>query len=1011
MRKLLCLLLCMVALSGELLAQTKTLTGRVTDDKGSPVPNASVVVKGTSIGTTSGEDGRFSFVVPSNARDIVISAVGFGDIEQRIGTSTEFTISLSTRDKNLAEVVVVGYGTQKKRELTTAVSQVKGSDLQNIPIQGPDQALRGRAAGVNVTQSSGTPGGSININIRGTGSINASSQPLYVIDGIPINIGNYSQIGVGGQTLNALADINPSEIESFEVLKDAAATAIYGSRAANGVVLITTKRGANRKTRVNINSYYGISEVYKQLPVLTGPQFVQLNQEMIRNRFGATVTPGQLGLAGLDGDPSSYPTTNWQDEIFRGGAIQSYDLNLQGGNENTKFFISGAYFSQEGIVIGSGFKRYNLRMNIDNNLSKKIKVGTSIGLSRSKNTRIQNDNNIYGVVSTALLYGSHFPAYKADGTYGRDPNASIENAIANAVEPTYDVNNNRILANAYGEWQITNSLSFRSVVGADYLNFREQQYIPSTHIQGAGVRGDGREGYSEDLNLTNENILTFKKQFGDDHDLTLTGVASFQESRFESIFAQATNFPGDAIRRLTAGSQRVAATSNGSSYGIVGYLARAIYGFQGKYLVTASIRRDGVSRFGADKRWGTFPAASVAWRISEEGFLKNSNVISDLKLRASWGEAGNSSIGDFASLPLVGAGNNYAQAAGLAPSQLGNPNLGWESSEQTNVGIDVGFLNNRINLTADYYIRNTRELLLARPLVGSSGFTTINENIGSLQNKGFEFALNSTNIDSRDFRWTTNFNITFPDNKVVKLAGTPFASGFASWVEEGQDLGSFRGFVVKGIFQSQEEIAAAPVHSAATRPGDIEFADLDGDNRITTADQKIIGSAVPDFFGGMINELSYKGIGLNFFLQFVSGNEIYNNTRAFGEGMNSIFGQLATVENRWTADKGESATLPRAVFGDPSNNRRTSTRWLEDGSFMRLKNVQLFYNLPQEISKRIKMNNIRIFIQGENLKTWTDYQGFDPEVSTFSITNTAPGTDFLTYPQAKTITFGVNLSF
>lgn len=577
------------------------------------------------------------------------------------------------------------------------------------------------------------------------------------------------------------------------------------------------------------------------------------------------------------------------------------------------------------------------------------------------------------------------------------------------MEPTYNVANNRILANGYGEWQILPSLSFRSVAGVDYLNFREQQYIPSTHIQGAGVRGDGREGYTQDINLTNENILTYKPRIGDNHDLTLTGVASFQESKFESIFAQATNFPGDAIIRLTAGSQRVAATSNGSSYGIVGYLARAIYGFKGKYLLTASVRRDGVSRFGADRRWGTFSAASVAWRVSEENFLKNSNFISDLKLRASWGQAGNSSIGDFASLPLVGAGQNFAQAAGLAPSQLGNPNLGWENSEQINVGLDLGFFNDRINLTADYYIRNTNDLLLARPLVGSSGFTTINENIGSLRNKGLEISLNTTNINKRDFRWTTSFNITFPDNKVVKLAGTPFASGFASWVEEGQDLGAFRGFVVKGIFQTQDEIAAAPVHSAATRPGDIEFEDLNGDNRITTDDQRIIGSAVPDFFGGMINEVSYKGFGLNVFLQFVSGNEIYNNTRAFGEGMNSVFGQLSTTLNRWTPDKGESATLPRAVFGDPSNNRRTSTRWLEDGSFLRLKNIQLFYNLPKTVVQKLKMNNIRFFIQGENLKTWTNYQGFDPEVSTFSITNTAPGTDFLTYPQARTITFGVNL--
>lgn len=1005
------MLVLMVAFVGQLAAQTRTLTGRVTDAAGLPLANASVIVKGTNIGTTTNADGAFSFSVPANAKTLVISAVGYGDKEASIGSNTSFNVQMTTQDRNLAEVVVVGYGTQKKKELTTSVAQVKGSDLQNLPVQGPDQALRGRAAGVIVTQSSGTPGASININIRGTGSINASSQPLYVIDGIPINIGNYSQIGVGGQTLNSLADINPNEIESYEVLKDAAATAIYGSRAANGVVLITTKRGGNRKTRVNFNTYYGFSEPWKRLDVATGPEYVALMQESVVNRFGAGVLPSAVGLVGLDNDPSTYPSTNWQDEIFQTGTVQSYDLNLQGGNENTKFFVSGSYFDQKGIVINSDFKRYNFRINLDNNLSKKVKIGTSIGLSRSVSNRIQNDNNIYGVISTSVLLASHIPAFNPNGTYGRDPNASIENPIANAREPFYDVRNNRILANAFMEWSITSGLTFKTVFGADYLNFREWQYIPSTHIQGAGVRGDGREGYTEDLNLTNENILTWRPNIGENHDLTLTGVASFQESEFESVFAQAQNFPGDGIRRLTAGSQRISATSNGSSYGIAGYLARAIYGYKGRYLVTASVRRDGVSRFGADKRWGTFPAFSAAWRVSEENFLKNSNLISDLKLRGSWGLAGNSSIGDFASLPLVGAGANFAQAAGLAPSQLGNPNLGWENSEQTNFGIDLGLWNNRVNLTADYYIRRTNDLLLARPLVGSSGFTTINENIGELENKGLELALNATPIANKDFRWNTTFNITFPQNRVVRLAGTPFASGFASWVQEGEDLGAFRGFVVKGIFQTQQEIASAPVQTALTRPGDIQFEDLDGDGRITTNDQRIIGSAVPDFFGGFINDISYKGFSLNFFLQFVSGNEIYNNTRAFGEGMNSVFGSLGSVRNRWTPDKGTSATLPRAVITDPNNNRRTSNRWLEDGSFMRLKNIVLSYSLPRSVIERIKLNTARIFVQAENLFTWTNYSGFDPEVSTFSITNTAPGTDFLTYPQARTITFGLNLSF
>lgn len=1011
MRKLVSITLVLLMCTLQLVAQEKTVTGKVTDEKdGTPLAGVSVTVKGTSVGTTTGADGTFRLNVPQNARVLVFSYINFASQDVTFGNNTTLEVKLTTEEKSLSEVVVVGYGTVRKKELTAAVSTIKANDLQNRPIQGPDQALRGQAPGVTVTQSSGTPGSSMNVNIRGTGSINASSQPLYVIDGIPLNTGSYSQIGVGGQTINSLADINPSEIESYEILKDAAATAIYGSRAANGVVLITTKRGANKKTRINFNSYYGVANPYKLIEPLSGPEFIELLQEGVRNRFGATIIPSQLGLVGYDNAPASYPTNNWFNSIFQSAPIHSYDLSAQGGNEKTKFFVSGTYFDQEGIVIESRFRRYNFRMNLDHNVNSKLKLTSGISLSRSNSDRIRNDNNIYGVVSTALLLGSYFPVYNADGTYGRDPNASIENPVANAKEVKNDIGNNRILSNFAAEYQILPGLSFKTQFGLDYLNIREQYFIPNTHLQGRGVNGDGTETYSQELNLINENILKYTRSFGK-HDVGFTGVASYQESKYDALFLQAQNFPGNEITRLSAGSVRVAASSTGTSWGLIGYIGRINYGYDGKYLLSASVRRDGVSRFGASKRWGTFPAVSAAWRISEEKFMDGiRDVVSDLKIRGSYGLAGNASINDFASLPLVGAGFNFTQSAGLAPIQLGNPNLGWEQAEQTDVALEVGLLKDRINLVAEYYIKNTNNLLLARPLVGSSGFTSVFENIGQLQNKGFELSINTVNFDKKDFKWTTAFNITFPKNKIVKLAGTPFASGFASWVEEGQDLGAFRGYVVKGIFQTAAEIAAAPVHSTATRPGDIQFEDLNGDNRITGDDQKIIGSAVPDYFGGFTNVLGYKGFELNVFVQFVQGNEVYNNTRAFSEGMNSIFGQSKATLNRWTPTK-TSATMPRAVFGDPNNNRRTSTRWLEDGSFVRLKNVSLSYSLPQVVLQKINVSNLRFFVQAENLKTWTKYSGFDPEVSTFSVTNTAPGTDFLTFPQARTFSFGVNLSF
>ncbi|MCE2705213.1 MAG: TonB-dependent receptor [Terrimonas sp.] len=879
MRKLLLLLMAFTVSAAQVFAQGKVVTGKVSDEKdGAPLNGVSVVVKGTSIGTTTSKDGLFSINVPAGATTLVFSFVDFTSTEVVIGGKSVINVALTSEDKAMSEVVVVGYGTQRKRDLTGSVTQVKAADLQNRPIQGPDQALRGQVAGVTVTQSSGTPGASLNVNIRGTGSINASSQPLYVVDGIPLNTGSYSQIGVGGQTLNSLADINPNEIESYEVLKDAAAVAIYGSRAANGVVLITTKRGANKKTKVNVNSYYGISDAYNTIPVLTGPQYVELLQEGVRERYGATIVPSQLGLVGLNNAPSTYPTTNWQDLIFRQATIKSMDVNAQGGNDKTRFFISGGVFDQNGIVINSNFKRYNFRINLDNTITDKLKLTGGIALSRSESNRLRNDNNIYGVVSTSLLLGSHIPAYNPNGTYGRDPNASIENPLANAFEVTNAIRNNR-------------------------------------------------------------------------------------------------------------------------SWGLVGYIGRVNYAYKGRYLFSASLRRDGSSRFGANRRWGTFPSISGAWRLKEESFLSNVNFLSDLKIRASYGIAGNANIADFASLPLVGAGANYIQGAGLAPSQLGNPNLGWEEAEQTDIALEFQLFK-KINIIAEYYVKNTNNLLLAKPLVGASGFTSVTENIGKLQNKGVEISINGDLIRKKDFSWNTNFNITFPDNKVVKLFnGVPFASGFASWVQEGEDLGSFRGFVMKGIFQNAAQIAAAPTHSSATRPGDVEFEDLNKDGRITSDDQRIIGSAVPDWFGGFTNDITYKKFSLNVFFQFVQGNEIYNNTRSFGEGMNGVFGQAATTWDRWTPSK-PSTTTPRAVFGDPSNNRRVSTRWVEDGSFVRLKNIVLSYTVGKS----------RVFIQAENLKTWTKYKGFDPEVSTFSITNTAPGTDFLTYPQARTFSFGVNVT-
>jgi TonB-dependent starch-binding outer membrane protein SusC len=1005
----------------SLIAQ-RTISGTITDDKKEPLIGASVLVKGTSTGTISDVSGAFSFSIPANGTTLVISYTGYASKEIAIGASNTYNVMLEQEAIDLTDIVIVGYGTQSKKELTGSVSKITSETIARLPVTGVDQALQGQAPGVQVTSASGTPGASVSIRVRGPSSISAGNQPLYVVDGIPINTGSYSQIGVGGQQTNALADLNPADIESIDVLKDAAAASIYGSRASNGVVIITTKRGKQQKTQISLNTYRGTQEVWKTIDPLTGPEYVALLQEGVKARYGATIRPSQLGLRNLDADPSTYPTTNWFDEIFQSAPISQTDLNVSGGTDRTKFFVSGSVFDQGGVVKGSSFDRYSFRMNLDNLVTDKFKIGVSTGFSRSHNTRIQNDNNIYGVLSTALLLGSHIPVLNADGTYGRDANASIENPVANAVEPTYDVYTNRLLSNIYGELTILEGLTFRSSFSVDYLNLRDDRFTPASHIQAAGVNGRGQQGFSSDLNLVNENYFSYRKAFGKLNFDALVGN-SVQTSQFESMYGEGENYPGKTIRELNAASVKKNVTSSKSAWGLNSYFSRLNMNWAGKYFISGSIRADGSSRFGANNRWGVFPSASAAWRLSEESFFPKSKVLSEVKLKASWGRRGNQSISDFASRALIAPGANYLQRAGLAPTQLGNPNLTWEEREDFDLGLEIALFESKLELSVDAYQGTTNELLLNRPLVGASGFTGIQENIGSIRNKGIDIGLTTTNIETKNILWTTNFNISFFDNEILKLAGTPFAAGFASWVAEGEALGSFRGYRTVGIFQTQAEIDAlnakakeltgrstAVYQSTLTRPGDIQFKDINNDGVITSDDQEILGDANPNYYGGVTNTIQAYGFDLSFFFQYSIGNFVFNNTRAFSEGMNSVFGQANTVKNRWTPEN-TNTTIPRAVFQDPNNNRRVSDRFVEDASYVRLKNVTFGYTFPTKLLDKIKMRTARIYVTGQNLLTFTNYSGFDPEVSTFGETNTAAGTDFLTFPQSRSLIVGLNIGF
>ena len=1066
MKKILLMsLVLMFTLLNGAMAQTRTVSGRVTDQKsGDGLPGVTVLLKGTTNGVSTDSNGAYSLSVPETGGTLVFSSVGMTTQERAIGTDSQVAIALNTDTKQLNEVVVTGYGAQQeRRDITGSIASVKSTDFKDQPILGVDQALQGRAAGVQVSQNSGTPGGSISVRVRGAASIGASNEPLYVVDGLPVLTGNTSQLGAGNQETNGLTDINPNDIESIQVLKDAASAAIYGSRASNGVVLITTKRGKSGKARVDLDYYTGAQTVWNRPKVLTGSQQTQLFLDAAANRFPANANgnypafgaifrsnadlaayiygPGDAtienGLAQyVDAgpirslsqfqNPSTSTNTDFVGQVLRTAPISNYGLTFSGGSDASRYRLAVNYLDQQGTIVGSGFKRGSARLSVDNKISEKVRMGVSVGLTQSNSNRINNDNSIYGVLTTARLYATDLPIYNADGTYYKS--GSIENPVTAANEPYIKSTNNRLIGSQYTEFELVKNLKYRATFGLDYTYGRDDRFYSTLTNAGLGSRGEATVGTLQNLNYNHISSLNYAKTFGEDHTLSALLVAEYQRNSESDVFTQATGFPSNAIRELLAGATKLQAYSSSTGNALFGTLAKVDYAFKGRYLVGASVRRDQGSRFGSANQVGYFPAVSAGWRVLDESFLKDQKVLSELKLRGSYGETGNQPSGNFGARGLISPGANYLDRGGLALTQLANPNLKWERTRQTNIGVDFGFLENRFYISADIYQRKTDDLLLAQRLPSDTGFLSYSANVGNIENKGFEFALTTINFrnEGTGFNWETNFNLSVNRNKVTKLSDlspTGSAQGFASRLIVGQPLGAFYGYRVDHIFQTQEEInalnaearaktgvASSVYQSGLTRPGDIMYKDLNGDGRITADDQQILGNAQPKFYGGITNTVRYMGFDVSAFLQYNVGNKIYNFSKAFTQGMNSSFGQDADVLNRWTPTN-TNTDIPRAVYGDPNQNSRPSDRFLENGSYARLKSVTLGYTLPSTLTTRAHLRTVRIYAQAQNLVTFTKYSGLDPEVSTFSGTNTAPGTDFFTYPQARTITGGVTLGF
>lgn len=960
-------------------AQNAVITGTVTVENGETLPGVNVLVKGSNTGTITDAEGRYSIQAPTDGT-LVFSFIGYQMQEVALGGRSEVNVVMQEDITTLEQVVVIGYGTQEKKDITGAVAVIGDEAFESRPNTQFGNLIQGKTAGVQVISPSGKPSAGFSMRIRGTSSIAGSSEPLYVVDGVPVT---------------DTRSLNPADIESITVLKDASSAAIYGTQGANGVVLITTKKGTSATPRLEFNAYTGFSSVWRTLKVLNSEQFRDLMTEM-----------------GQTTDWSQYTAnTDWQNEVFQNGRSQNYQLAVSGQHDKTTYYVSGGWTQQIGAVRSAEMDRYNFKLNFDQKLNDWISVGTNIGYTRyhdvdvSDNTNVNSGGVILGMLSTPPNIG----IFRPDGTYTSNPFQDWENPISGTDAADRGYKNQRVLGNLYAEVNILPSLKFRSNLGIDFQNGMYDYFLDPFKTS-YGRATDGRAINS--TNLTNyyiaDNTLTYEKNTEDYQFSALVG-AVVQKTRWENNRVEKTGFSGTAIPTTNAGAEIVDATNDKAEKSNASFISRVTYAYQDKYLLTANFRRDGSSAFGPNKRWGNFPSVSVGWRVSEEQFFDNVSFLSDLKLRVGWGLVGND-LGPYAYIGTVGTGANYPVGGvilpGTYPESIQNNDLGWESTEQTNVGLDVAALEGRIQLSADAYLKKTSDLLLYVPLPRSTGYDVGVQNVGNVENRGLEFQVSSRNLVGA-LSWSTDVNISFNRNKVINILGQQYFGGSVAGrgepnlTVEGQPLGLFYGYIAGGV-------------DPAT--GMLYYVDRNGESTFTPApeDRTFIGDPNPDFIYGMTNTLAWKGFGLNIFLQGSQGNDIFNATRIETEGMTDYKNQSHVVIHRWR-EPGDVTDIPKAVPND-NQNSLISTRFVEDGSYLRVKAVTLSYDLPGAWLSKVHLNGARVYVTGENLLTFTNYKGFDPEVSLYGINdnntlrNIAPGIDFGTYPQTRNLIFGVNIT-
>lgn len=1019
MKNFLLLILCLgVVFSTQ--AQSRTVSGKVTDDTGEPIPGVNVLLKGTASGSSTDLDGNYRVTVDGDNPILVFSFVGLLTQEVAVGSRSVVDVDMLSDVQRLSEVIVTGYGIQNRKDLTGAIASVSGEDIARVPVPGIDQALQGRAAGVSVVNNNGQPGGGISVRVRGSASINSNNQPLYVVDGIPIEPtdifsttlttgGQGSFGGFGGQAGNSMNQINFNDVESIQVLKDASATAIYGSRAANGVVLITTKRGAPGKAKVDVGYNTGFTEVFDLLDVLNRDQYIELQNEA---RVNGGLDPRADDFWN-DGD------TDWLDAVFRTARTSQFNVSARGGSEGLSYFTSVQYDDQEGTQIGTSFKRLTARVNLDAKAGDKVKFGNSLMVSNTRDIIQANDNFIIGPYFSAQRTRPDFEIRNPDGSF--TATNQFDNAVAAAEDYDNEFRSYRFLGSFFATYEPIENLVLKGTFSADYINTaRDLYWSPST--LGGILNGFGWAERGQDENITINNTYTANYAFdiNTDHKFNTLVGAEWQMVERDQYSAAVSNFPNEILRTFNSASTPTNADGVATDWGLQSYFARVNYNFDDRYLFTATVRTDGSSRFGEDNRWGFFPSLAAGWTISNETFF-NAPFVETLKLRGSWGITGNHRVGDFASRGLFNGDVFYGGNGGTRPSQIANPGLKWEVATQTDIAVDFSLFEGRVTGSVDYFEKVTTDILLQVPLPRTSGFNSVFQNVGEMENKGLEIELGGEVLNLGDFTWNVSGNVTLFRNRVIKLVdGSDInTTGFnQSIIREGEPLGAFFGYEVENIFQNQEEIntvnagASDGIYQAAgTAPGDFRFRDTNGDGKITEDDRVILGNPNPDLFGGVTSNMSWKGFNLNAFFQFSEGNDIMNYGLTGIMFMRNQDNVIARNLERWTPEN-PNTDVPRVVIGDPNNNRRVSSFMVEDGSYLRLKTLSLSYDLPQNVLSKTFLGSVNIYAMATNLWTATDYSGVDPEVSTFGGNEgTALGVDNDTYPSGKTYTFGVRVGF